>query len=306
MLAKLNKSCPQCTASSQRTYFQSIKALAKFAGRQSIPDSHKWLNGALLKKVRALPLNRYKRFSIAGVKALGAYGKTDNKAWWEAMKESTTKYTNMRMSGKRTKREADRWPTDGYASIRKLAKQLHQEVAHLESQKPGALSAWDRYLYQKYVIFAFYSHHAMRGDLADVQLRKGARSWIRKKGKKWTIHIGFHKTLKSRGPIEFVVHDEVNAAFNEFVKMVRAAKLKHSYLLSTSRGDRLQRQDMLKLITATTERYIGKKIGVQILRVLKTTSKAKDLDTATELQHEMGHSAEMQKQYISRPGKGRT
>ena len=88
--------------------------------------------------------------------------------------------------------------------------------------------------------------------------------------------------------------------------MVRAAKLKHSYLLSTSRGDRLQRQDMLKLITATTERYIGKKIGVQILRVLKTTSKAKDLDTATELQHEMGHSAEMQKQYISRPGKGRT
>ena len=59
---------------------------------------------------------------------------------------------------------------------------------------------------------------------------------------------------------------------------------------------------MLKLITATTERYIGKKIGVQILRVLKTT----DLDTATELQNEMGHSALMQKQYVSRPGKGRT
>ena len=306
MLAKLKKSCPQCTASSQKTYFQSIKALAKFAGRLAIPDTHKWLNGALLKKVRALPLGQFKRFSIAGVKALGAYGIHDDEKWHKAMKDSSEKYTKLRLSGKRTKRESERWPKDGYASIRKLAKQLHQEVAHLESQKPGALSAWDRYLYQKYVIFAFYSHHAMRGDLADVQLRKGARSWIRKKGKKWTIHIGFHKTLKSRGPIEFVVHDEVNAAFNEFVKMVRAAKLKHSYLLSTSRGDRLQRQDMLKLITATTERYIGKKIGVQILRVLKTTSKAKDLDTATELQHEMGHSAEMQKQYISRPGKGRT
>ena len=34
-----------------------------------------------------------------------------------------------------TIREAERWPKDGYASIRKLAKQLHQEVAHLEEQK---------------------------------------------------------------------------------------------------------------------------------------------------------------------------
>ena len=132
MLAKLKKSCPQCTASSQRTYFQSIKALAKFAGRQSIPDSHKWLNGALLKKVRALPLNRYKRFSIAGVKALGAYGIHDDEKWHKSMQEASEKYSKMRMSGKRTKREAERWPKDGYASIRKLAKQLHGEVEHLE------------------------------------------------------------------------------------------------------------------------------------------------------------------------------
>ena len=83
------------------------------------------------------------------------------------------------------------------------------------------------------------------------------------------------------------------------------AKLKHSFLLSTSRGQQLQRQDLLKLISATTERLIGKKIGVQILRVLKTTDKLKDLDTAHELQHEMGHSAGMQRQYISRPGKAR-
>ena len=82
--------------------------------------------------------------------------------------------------------------------------------------------------------------------------------------------------------------------------MVKAAKLKHNYLLSTSRGAQLQRQDMLKLISTTTERYLGKKIGVQILRVLKTTSKMKDLDTATELQHEMGHSAKTQREYISR------
>ena len=88
--------------------------------------------------------------------------------------------------------------------------------------------------------------------------------------------------------------------------MVKAAKLKHSYLLSTSQGNQLQRWDLLKLISKTTEKYIGKKIGIQILRVLKTTDKLKDIETAHELQQELGHSAEMQRQYISRPGKAQT
>ena len=226
--------------------------------------------------------------------------KHDDEKWHKAMKDSSEKYTKLRLSGKRTKRESERWPKDGYASIRKLAKQLHEEVAHLENQKPSGLSRWELYSYQRWVILLFYSHHAMRGDLADVQLTKGARSWIRRKGKKWTLHVGWHKTVKSRGIIEFVVDDAVSAAFSKFVPMVKAAKLKHNYLLSTSRGAQLQRQDMLKLISTTTERYLGKKIGVQILRVLKTTSKMKDLDTATELQHEMGHSAKTQREYISR------
>ena len=183
---------------------------------------------------------------------------------------------------------------------------MHGEVEHLEELKPGSLNNRQRYLYQRYLIILFYSHHALRGDLADVQLKKGARSWVRRKGKNWTIHIGRHKTFKSRGAIEFEVNSEVSAALSEFVPMVRAAKLGHSYLLSTSRGEQLQRQDMLKLISNTTEKYIGTKIGSQILRVLKPTDKLKDLDTAHELQHEMGHSAEMQRQYLSRPtGKAR-
>ena len=140
MQAKLKKSCPQCTASSQKTYFQSIKALAKFAGRLAIPDTHKWLNGALLKKVRALPLGQFKRFSIAGVKALGAYGVHNDEKWHKAMQEASEKYSKMRMSGKRTKREAERWPKDGYASIRKVAKQLHEEVAHLGTEAVEPIS----------------------------------------------------------------------------------------------------------------------------------------------------------------------
>ena len=117
MKALLKKSCPRCTDSSLRTYYQSILALAKLAGRETIPAGSSWLNGALLKKIKALPLHRFKRFSIAGVKALNAYDVTDNKQWWVAMNEATEKYTKLRMSGKRTKREAERWPKDGYACM---------------------------------------------------------------------------------------------------------------------------------------------------------------------------------------------
>ena len=198
MKALLKKSCPTCTPSSQKTYFHSIQALSLFAGRQTIPSGPAWLNSALLKKVRALPLQKYKRFTIAGVKALNAYGKTENKAWWDAMRDATDKYTKLRMSGKRTKREAERWP-----------------IQHLEELKPNSLDAWQRYQYQRWVIVNFYSHHALRGDLADVQLGKGARSWIRKKKSKswkttrrsrvadpsssqWTRRLVLHSTSSCR------------------------------------------------------------------------------------------------------------
>ena len=301
MLALLKKSCPTCTESSQRTYYQSILALSRFAGHEEIPKGAKWLSPALLAKLRKLPLQRYKRFAIGGVKALKAY-KVDQektKAWWVAMRDATDKYTKVRMTGKRTKRESERWPKGGYSAIAKLAKQLYGEVQHIEKvRKP---TDWEHYLYQRYVIVLFYAHHALRGDLADVRLRKGkaVESWLVQTKKGWKIHIGHHKTIKSRGAIELDLDAAVAKAFDTFVPMARARK-NHQYLLSTSRGARLLRQDMLKLFTRTTEKYLGKKIGIQILRVLKTTSKMKDIEESVQLQEEMGHSASMQQQYISR------
>ena len=304
MLALLKKTCPTCTESSQRTYYQSILALSRFAGHDEIPKGPKWLNAALLGKLKKLPLHRYKRFTIGGVKALKAYGVDPDenevsKLWWRGMRDATDKYTKIRLTGKRTKRESERWPKGGYAAIGKLAKQLHEEVAHIEKiRKP---SEWEHYLYQRYVIVLFYAHHALRGDLADVRLRKGKGddSWLLQTKKGWKIHIGHHKTIKSRGAIELELDGPVARAFDIFVPMARARK-NHPFLLSTSRGKRLLRQDMLKLFSRTTSKYLGKKIGIQILRVLKTTSHASNIADSVKLQNEMGHSAAMQQQYISR------
>ena len=45
---------------------------------------------------------------------------------------------------------------------------------------------------------------------------------------------------------------------------------------------------------------LGKNIGVQLIRVLKVSESAAEIDKAVALQKELGHSAGMQQKYISR------
>lgn len=300
MLAKLKKSCPDCTESSQKTYLKSIRALSKLAGYDEVPATHRWINKPLLAKIKKRPLVQYKRFAIAGVKALKAYGVTDNKPWWEAMRDATAKYTKIRLTGKRTKREAERWPKGGYKAIAKLAKTLHSEVAHLEGAK--SLSLRELWLYQRYFVLLFYSRHTLRGDLAEVRIKRGTKSqsWVYKKKRGgYHMHIGQHKTVKSRGALEIDLDPAVDKALDKFLPMVRK-HTDHGFLLTTRTGTRMRRVDMMLLIANTTEAYLGKRIGIQMLRVMKTTGNLKSLEKAHELQAELGHSAFMQRQYISK------
>ena len=84
-------------------------------------------------------------------------------------------------------------------------------------------------------------------------------------------------------------------AFDHFVPMVKT-NTSHGFLLTT----RLQRADMLKLIRGTTMAHLGKNIGVQIIRVLKTTAASSEIGKAEALRMEMGHSARMQHRYVSK------
>ena len=115
MKARLRSVCKNCTASSLQTYYYNIKALAKMAGHDEPPNNGRWINSALLKKIRkTLPLMKFKNMTIAGNKALAAYGKKKNEEWSKAMQESTTKYNKERDTQKRTKRESANWPKEGY------------------------------------------------------------------------------------------------------------------------------------------------------------------------------------------------
>ena len=164
-IALLKKACTNCKPSSIKTYWANIQSLARVAGRDAIPSGASWLSDALLKRVRAMPLNQFKRHTTAGVKAAQMY-KVKRPKWGKAMSAATERYARIRESGKRTKREAANWPKEGYHAMSTLAQSLHSELDHLENKKQWSNS--DLYHYQRFLIVLFYSRHALRGDLAEV------------------------------------------------------------------------------------------------------------------------------------------
>ena len=171
MLQKLRRVCTRCKESSIQTYWNQIKALAKLAGHDTVPTHARWLTRNLVDKIKKLGLIKYKRFSLAGLKALQAYGaKHKRQLWADAVRDSSDKYVALRDRGKRTEREARNWPKGGYKALSSLADTLHGEVKHLESAKQW--SPGQQYEYQRYFIMRFYSKHALRGDLADVRFAK--------------------------------------------------------------------------------------------------------------------------------------
>ena len=301
MRALLQKSCKDCTASSINTYYYNIKALATLAGHPDIPTHARWVNDALLQKVKKLPLMKTKNLTIAAIKALKAYGATKKiESWSKQMNDATERYAKQRNKQQRTDREAANWPTGGYAAIGKLADELQKEVAHILKKAPAKITMSELWQLARWFVLLFYSKHALRGDLGDMQIRKKGQNYIEKRGKGWHMHVGNHKTVRAHGAIELKLDAKVSAALDQYLPYVRA-NTKHGYLLSTKRyGNRMKRSDMMALLRNTTEDRLGKRIGVQLIRVLKTTSHLKGIDEAEKLRRELAHGPQMQWKYVSR------
>ena len=242
MKALLQKSCTTCTKSSVQTYYYNIKALAKIAGYDEPPKHGRWVNGQLLAKIRKLPLMKFKNLTIAGVKALGAYGKNKDE-WAKAMSKATERYSKERNKQKRTPREARNWPEGGYKALGKLADELHGEVQPLFKKAPAKVTLPELWRMGRWFIILFYSKHALRGDLGDVRITKKGQNYIERAATRgWSIHVGQHKTVKAHGAIQLKLHADVSKALDQYLPYVRA-KTSHGYLLSTKRyGNKMTRE----------------------------------------------------------------
>ena len=295
----LRKVCKDCTESTIRTYTFNVRALAKLAGHKAVPMHSRWIDVQLLKKIRQMPVNKFKKHVIAGAKALKAYGKT-SKTWAEGVREAERRYQKERSKQKRTVKEQENWPEGGYGAIHKLAETLHEEVRHILKKAPASITNVELYKVMQWFVILFYSRHSLRGDLAECSIKKRGQNYIYEKDKSWHVHIGQHKTVKHVGAIDFELDPDVQEGLKQYLPYLRA-KTSHGFLLSTKvTAVKLHRRDMMKMIKNLTEERLGKRIGVQLIRVLRTTGSEEAINKAAKLRRELGHGPQTQLQYISK------
>ena len=305
MLDLLRNSSQSCRQSSIQTYHWNIISLAKLAGLQEVPGDSGWIDAALLETVRSLPnITRAKNFSVAAIKALRAYGQHESiiEPWVEITKHLSDMYSKQRDSQQRTDRERANWPDAGYQALSDLARELRHEIRHIFEKSPGSISNSELWQMGRWFLIKFYSKHALRGDLADVEITKGPKSlnYLYKDQTQWCIFVSDHKTSASHGPIDLALHPEVTQALDVYLPFVEAST-DHGFLFSTKRfAHKMNRRDMLLILRNTTEDRLGKRLGTQLIRVLKTTEFRESLDRARELRQELAHGAATQWQYVSR------
>ena len=98
---KLRKVCEKCSASSIKTYLQTIKRLYRFYDPDGdIPDNGKWLSSSTVEKAyKELPFNKRRHLSTAAVKSHQAYKSSESKSgkeWYQRMLDDQEEYQENR------------------------------------------------------------------------------------------------------------------------------------------------------------------------------------------------------------------
>ena len=101
------------------------------------------------------------------------------------------------------------------------------------------------------------------------------------------------------GEVEIKLSRPTSLVLSMFVPKVKATT-EHGYLLSGLQGKKLSRQSLSKILIRLTEKYLGAKIGSQIIRVLKSTKFRKQAETNEQLAQELMHSRKQQLQYTKK------
>ena len=281
---------------------RNLYRLARFAGKTDVPKNAKWLaSKKLITRISKEPLNVRRILTVAGVKAMKMYKQDTSGEWGPMMSKATEEYEKNRDERRKTKREKERWPTKGYDSLKDVAKKIKKENSTLISKKE--LSVKELYKLQKYVIIALYSEHALRLDWADVKLGKTNdqdKNFLHKFPRRgWILTMRKYKTSKAMGEIELKLSRPTSLLLSMFVPKVKKTT-QHGYLLSNRQGKKLSRSGLSKVLIRLTDKYLGSKIGSQIIRVLKATKFRQDTEKSEALAKELMHSTKQQLQYAKK------
>ena len=301
---KLKSVCANCTPGTITVYAHNILRLYRLTkpGSEGVPTSGTWLkNKTLYKKFDSQKLSARRVLSVAAVKANLMYNLPKNEEWTIRMNRTVEEYEKQRDKRIKTPREQQRWPSNGYDSLKNAAEKLKKE---LKTQIANTKTTSALYKVQQYVILKLYSEHALRLDWADVKLQKPEKDqkWnylFKDKRKGWTLVVRKFKTEKFMGEQTIKVARPAAVALTMFVPKVQSLT-QHGFLLSTKGGKKLSRQGLSILLSRTTEKYMGKRISSQIIRVLKATKFRAQTEKANEIAKEMMHSSKQHLQYTKK------
>ena len=238
----------------------------------------------MFKKYKALPLNKRRALSVAGVKAGQSYSLKENKTWYKAMISDVDLYKKQRSLQNKSEEEKKNWPSEGVKVLKKIATEMKREIRRA-LQAPTVESL---YLYSQYIILKFYSEIALRNDLAEVQLQTGANHLTKSRGV-YTLKMTKFKSSEKVGDVDITLSKALSTAISKYVKFRSQVKLDHTYLLINAKGGKLSKKGLGVLLQKLTKKYTGKSFGTRLIRVLRATEHKKVLDKALQISKDMLH-----------------
>ena len=305
---KLKNVCKNCSESTVTTYLHNIFRLYRLLDEkaENLPSTSSWLKQKkLLKKHDSQKLSARRVLSLAGIKAHQAYNGKDAKIdeWHMRMKKTVEEYETKRDKRQKTAREEERWPKQGYDALKTAADKLKKEMKSIIS---STKTVSDLYKLQRYVVLKLYSEHALRLDWADVKLAKPTSDRTEKwnflwkdRRKGWILTMRKYKTEKFLGQQELKISRPAALALTMFVPKVKELT-DHGFLLSTKAGKKLSRTGLSLFLSRLTEKYVGKRLSAQIIRVLKATKYRAQTEKSAEIAKEMLHGDRQHLQYAKK------
>ncbi len=228
---------------------------------------------------------------------LKAYKSKNDDYWSDRMYKDSNDYAKSRKENKKSQRETDKWIPDALSKLKKLATEFKRNINSELKKEPTIKRLW---LYTQYLILRFYSEVQLRNDLGNISLKDDKKSNVlkKKKGGKFQIVMRDYKVSKQLGTIEINLSVALSRAIAIYLKYRAKLELTHEWVLSNSKGLKLSKSGLGKVLRKLTSNKLGKSIGSRMLRVFNATKNAEILNKAKEIANNMLHSQKQSQDYV--------
>ena len=225
-----------------------------------------------------------------------AFGEV-NEYWKSRMFKDSEDYSEERKKNKKSEKETKNWVDDALKKLKTVSTEYKRTINYKLRHKPSIANLW---LYSQYLILRFYSEIQLRNDLGTVSLKDtGSNNYLKRvKGSKFDLIMRDFKASKKIGDRVIHIRRALSNVLQLYIKYRAKVDLKHDHLLSNSKGVKLSKSALGKVLRKITKDKLSKNIGVRMLRIFNASENAKLLEKAEEVSHNMLHSAKQSREYI--------